>query len=157
MIDFLMGNQALIREIINGYAFILLLTLTIMITVFLWDTWVREGPWSYDRWSHFPGVPTACCLWWIFGAEAYRTCNVWLTYNLGKVESRATMGQAIGVGMFSANSAVSTICYMFAALVLNLALLRAIYIWTPPDWKERVWLWASLAAIIFVSIPTQYL
>jgi len=153
MIDFLLGQQALIREIINGYAFVLCLTLTIMITVFLWDTWIKEGPMSYERWSKFPGVQTACCLWWIFGAEAYRTCNVWLTYNLGRMAARATLGDAIGVGMFSASSASSTLGYLLAGTVLNLALMRAIYIWTPLDWKGRVWIYASLGAVIFVSIP----
>lgn len=157
MIDFLLGYQALIREIINGYAFVLLLTLTLMITVFLWDTWVKEGPMTYDRWARFPGVATACCLWWIFGAEAYRTCNVWLTYNLGKMMARATLSQSLtgfsGVGMFSASGVSSTLGYLVAGLIFNLALMRAIYIWTPPDWKSRVWLYASAGALIFVSIP----
>lgn len=154
MIDFLLGHQALIREIINGYAFVLLLTLTIMIMVFLWDTWIKEGPMSYDRWARFPGVQTACCLWWIFGSEAYRTCNVWLTYNLGRVAVRDTLGQAItGVGMFSASSAASTLGYLTAGTILCVSLMRAIYIWTPPDWKRRVWVYASIGAVVFVTVP----
>jgi hypothetical protein len=154
MIDGLLGHQALIREIINGVAFILLLTLVIMISVFLWDTWAKEGPMPYYKWSHFPGVATACCLWWIFAAEAYRTCNVWLSYNLGKIEQHANFGQTLGVGIFSASSVSSTVGYLTAGVVLNLSLLRAIYIWTPPEWQGRVWLYASLGAIVFVTIPT---
>lgn len=154
MIDFLLGQQALIREIINGYAFVLLLTLSLMILVFLWDTWIKEGPMPYWEWAEFPGVKTACCLWWIFGAEAYRTCNVWLTYNLGKVAARDTLGQAItGVGMFSASGAYSTLGYLLAGAIFNIALLRAIYIWTPTEWRTRVWVYASLGASVFVSIP----
>lgn len=153
MIDGLLGHQALIREIINGVAFILLLTLVLMISVFLWDTWIKDGPMPYDKWSKWPGVSTACCLWWIFAAECYRTCNVWLSYNLGKVEMKSNLGQTLGVGIFSASTVYSTVGYLVAGIVLNLALLRAIYIWTPSDWG-RVWMIAGCCAIVFVTIPT---
>jgi hypothetical protein len=156
MIDFLLLNQALMREIINGVAFILLLTLTLMITVFLWDTAVKEWPKSMSDWWKVPGVHTACALFWIFAAEAYRTCNVWITYNLGKVADNATLSQSIGVGMFSASSVASTIGYLAAGVIFCLGLARAIYIFTPPEWKHRVWIYASVGAGIFVSMPTIF-
>jgi hypothetical protein len=156
MIDGLLAHQALIREIINGVAFILLSTLVVMITIFLWDTWAKEGPMPYAKWSQFPGVPTACCLWWIFSAEAYRTCNVWVTYNLAKVEHKASLGESLGVGIFSSSSVSSTLGYLLAGIVLNVWLIRSIYIWTPPEWSG-IWIYAACGAFIFVSIPTLML
>jgi hypothetical protein len=157
LIEFLLTHQALIREMINGTAFILCLTLALMITVFLWDTWVIKWPLTYHEWADVPGVPTACALWWIFASEAYRTANVWLTYNLGKIEASADLGRTIvGVGMFGGGTAASTVGYLLAGLVLNAALLRCIYIFTPPDWKRRVWLYAVVGALAFISSPTVY-
>jgi hypothetical protein len=148
-------HQALIREVINGVAFILLLTLVLMISVFLWDTWAKEGPLPYDKWAKFPGVKTACALWWIFAAESFRTCNVWLTYNLGKHDGVGF--PSMGVGIFAQGGSISSLGYLIAGLVLNLSLLRAIYIWTPPDWREQVWIYASLGAMVFVTIPNVFM
>jgi hypothetical protein len=147
IIGFLLYYQALIREVINGVAFVLFATLTLMITVFLWDTWVRVRPVTIPEWQALDGVSTACVLWWIFGAEAYRTFNVWLAYNIGR--SNAT----VGVGVFSASSVNSVIYYLAAGVVLNLALLFAIYRFTPPDWRPRIWFYAASGAVIFVSAP----
>jgi hypothetical protein len=143
MINFLLQYQAVIRECINGVASVLFLTLTAMITVFLWDTWVAKGPVPYTKWASLPGVPTACVLLWIFGAESYRTFNVWLTYVQG----------GHYVGAFGTGSVGSTIGYLLAGIVLNIGLLRAIYIFTPPDWR-RVWIYASVGAAVLISIPT---
>lgn len=157
MIDFLVYHQAYIRELINGVAFILFLTHVIMITVFLWDTWIVEGPVSLEKWQGVPGVSTACVLWWVFAAEAYRTCNVWISYVLGRLPHSTDLTKSIaGVGIFANNSVSSTLGYLLAGVILCVALLRGIYIFTPPEWKRRVWLYASAGAAIFASTPTFY-
>ena len=160
MIEFLLQHQALFRELINGVAFILLLTLTLMIAVFLWDTWMKVWPETLEDWWRVPGVHTACALFWIFGSEAYRTCSVWITYNLGKVATKATMMEVvvgkIGVGMFSVSSIASILGYVVAGIIFCLGLTRGIYIFTPPQWKHRVWVYAIVGAGIFVSSPTLF-
>ena len=154
MIDFLVYHQALIRELINGVAFVLFSTLVIVITIYLWDTWIVEGPLPMDKWNEVPGVKTSCFMWWVFGAEAYRTFNVWYSYLQGKAP-KADLTQSItGVGIFSTSSMNSTIGYLLAGIVLCGWLLRGIYIFTPPDWKNRVWIYASVGAMVFISLPT---
>lgn len=153
--DIVVHNQALIREVINGFTMVLCLTLAIMIAVFMWDTFVeysekrfRELIGSSNRtWSHAPGVPTACALWWIFAAEAYRTGAVWTLYQLGKRENDngaffATAGYFTSYG------------YLLAGIALIGGLLRAIYIFTPPEWKSKAWIYAAVGAAIFVSFPS---
>lgn len=149
------------RECINGVAFILLFTLTIMISVFLWDTWATSGPANYQRWAGLPGVPTACVLFWVFGAEAYRTFSVWKTYVYGLhvhvIHIDDTLAQTTaGVGMFAATTMFDTISYLVAGTIFCLGLLRGIYIFTPPDWKGRVWIYASIFAAAFTSIPVIF-
>ena len=154
MIELLVFYQALIRELINGAAFILFLTLTMMITVYLWDTWIKEGPLPLDKWNQVPGVPVSCFMWWVFCAEAYRTFNVWAAYVQGKTP-RADLTQSItGVGIFSSSSVNSTVGYLLAGLVLCGWLLRGVYLFTPPDWKSRVWKYAALSAVAFDASPS---
>jgi hypothetical protein len=156
VIDFLVYYQALIRELINGALFVLFLTLTIMITVYLWDTWIKEGPLPLDKWNEVPGVPTSCFLWWVFAAEGYRTFNVWSAYVQGKTP-KADLTQSItGVGIFSASSINSTIGYLLAGVILCAALLRGIYVFTPPDWKGRAWIYAMVGAVVFDLLPTIF-
>lgn len=157
MIGILVQHQALMRELINGVAFILFLTLVLMITIFLWDTWVTKNPDTIEKWRETEGVKTACCLWWIFSAEAYRTCNVWISYNLGKVRPDGSLAESIvGVGIFSHSTLASTLGYLTAGVILCAGLLWAIYIWTPPEWRRKVWVYAALGAALFVSTPTIY-
>lgn len=156
MIDFLVLHQAYIRELINGVAFILFLSHVLMISVFLWDTWVEEGPLPIVKWQGVPGVPTACVLWWIFAAEAFRTANVWASYVHGRIPADSDLVKSIGVGIFATNSMLSTLGYLVAGVILCVALLRGIYIFTPPVWKRRVWIYASVGAVIFVTIPTLF-
>jgi hypothetical protein len=160
MIDTVVIHQALIRELINGSAMVLCLSLTIMIGVFMWDSialWYThkiKGPGKRGNiastglsWHEVPGIQTACALWWVFLAETYRTGAVWLLYNLAK--GQKDVGVFFGYGAYW-----SSYGYLFAGIVLNLGLLRAIYIFTPPQWKSRVWVYASIGAVVFCSLPT---
>jgi hypothetical protein len=141
VIEFLIYHQAFIREVINGSAFVLLGTLTIMIGVYLWDTWVMVAPRTYEQWRSVPGVPTACTLWWIFAAECYRTFSVWLSYSQGRI-----IVELLPAGY--------TVGYLLAGAVFNAALLSGIYNFTPPALKARVWVYAMVAALLFVISPT---
>lgn len=151
MIPYIFANQALIRECINGVACVLFFTLSIMVAVFLWDTWAAARP--TDKWQTFPGVPTACALWWVFISECYRTLNVWYAYVNSGGSAPGKVGRA-GVGIFESSGAASSIGYLIAGVILCLGLLRSIYIFTPPDWKRRVWKLALAAAVIFILSPT---
>jgi hypothetical protein len=156
VIELLVYHQALIRELINGAAFVLFLTLTVMITVYLWDTWIDEGPLPLEKWNQVPGVPVSCFMWWVFAAEAYRTANVWMSYVQGKTPSADLTQSITGVGIFSASSVNSTIGYLLAGVVLCGWLLRGIYLFTPPVWKRRAWRYAAAGAIAFDAAPTLF-
>ena len=149
IIDLIVQHQALIREVINGTCMILFLTLTLMIGIFMWDTIIDSmGARTVHRnWRSVPGIHTACALWWVFLAESYRTGAVWSLYQLGKREA--------DTGTFFAGAGyASSIGYLLAGFALIGGLLRAIYIFTPPEWKRRVWVYASAGAVVFVLVPT---
>lgn len=157
-IDFVVQHQALIREVINGWAMVLCLTLTIMVGVFMWDSivdWYAK-PNTVRRagrsWHEVPGIQTACAMWWIFLAESYRTGSVWLLYNIGKGQKDVGVFFS-GPYWFGYGAYWSSYGYLFAGIVLNLGLLRAIYIFTPPEWKNRVWVYAAIGAAIFCASP----
>lgn len=148
LINTIVQYQALIRELINGVCMILFLTLTLMVGTFMWDSIVESmGSTPARSWRAVPGIHTACALWWVFLAESYRTGAVWCLYQLGKKEQDA--------GAFFAGAGyASSIGYLIAGTALIGGLLRAIYIFTPPEWKRRVWVYASVGAVVFVLSPT---
>lgn len=158
MIDWVVTHQALIREVINGLAMVLFLVLSIMIMVFMWDAFAAH---VLDRkttrdWTHTPGVPTACALWWVFAAETYRTGAIWYLYNVGKHVHTSPYPTAniAGVGVFGESGFGTSFGYLIAGIMLVCGLQRCIYIFTPPEWKRRVWVYASIGAVVFCFIPT---
>lgn len=147
-IEMIVQYQALMREVINGVCLILFMTLTLMVGVFMWDSLVESfGATPARSWRTVPGIHTACALWWIFVAETYRTGAVWFLYQLGKRD--ADEG-----AFFAGTGYASSIGYLFAGVALIGGLLRAIYIFTPPEWKRQVWIYASTGAVVFVLSPT---
>jgi hypothetical protein len=128
---------------------VLFFTLTLMVGVFMWDSIVESmGAVPARSWRTVPGIHTACALWWVFIAETYRTGAVWALYQLGKREA--------DTGAFFAGAGyASSIGYLIAGFSLIGGLLRAIYIFTPPEWKRRVWVYASIAAVVFVLTPAM--
>jgi hypothetical protein len=151
VIEFIVLYQATIRECINGVGMVLCLTLATMISIFLWDSWVSSS--DGKNWIGIPGVPTACSLWWVFTAETYRTGAIWWLYNVGKHHHRDV---DFGVGVFNEAGFFATFGYLIAGVMLCGGLLRAIYIFSPPTWKRRVWVYAALASIAFILSPTVY-
>lgn len=148
VIEMIVQYQALIREVVNGVCMILFLTLTLMVGVFMWDSIIESfGATSTRSWRSVPGIHTACALWWVFLAETYRTGAVWCLYQSGK------RGQDIGA-FFAGTGYLSSLGYLFAGVALIGGLLRAIYIFTPPEWKRQVWVYASAGAVVFVLSPT---
>jgi hypothetical protein len=153
MINWIVTHQALIREVINGLAMVLFLTLSLMVMVFMWDTWVSSKP-GRD-WRGAPGIPTACSLWWVFAAETYRTGAIWYLYNIGK-PSGYIPDMSDGVGVFETGPPWNAIGYIVAGVMLVCGLQRSIFIFTPPEWKRRVWVYASIAGVVFCFLPTVY-
>jgi hypothetical protein len=156
MYNWIVTHQALIREVINGFCMVLFLALTLMVLVFMWDTWVVTNP--KRDWRTAPGMPTACALWWIFAAESYRTGAIWALYNIGKHDHRSPFptADAAGIGVFGEAGFWSTFGYLTAGVMLIVGLQRAIYIFTPPEWKRKVWLYATISAGIFCLIPSTF-
>jgi hypothetical protein len=154
LVDFVINYQALIREYINGVGMVLCMTLAIMITVFLWDTFLtsKDG----RTWTHIPGVPTACALWWVFTAESYRTGSIWWLYNVGKYSHSSPYPEPANIGVFNEAGFIASFGYLVAGIMLCVGLLRAIYIFTPPVWKRKVWLYAAIASMAFILSPTLY-
>jgi hypothetical protein len=153
MIEWIVVHQALIREVINGFCMILFLTLSLMVLVFMWDTWIASN--STRDWRGAPGMPTACALWWVFAAETYRTGAVWVLYNIGRSHNTSPYPTAnnIGIGVFGDAGYWSTFGYLIAGFMLVGGLQRAIYIFTPPSWNRRIWLYSTLSASVFCASP----
>lgn len=143
MIDWIVISQALIREVINGMSMVLFFTLTFLTWIFMWDTFIDKAK---PDWRHERGIPTACALWWVFAAETYRTGAVWWLYQLGKEQGSA------GV-FFTPDGYATSYGYLIAGAMLIGGLLRSIYIFTPPKWERRVWLYALTGSLVFCSIP----
>jgi len=150
MIEFIVAHQATVRELINGVCMILFLTLTLMVAVFMWDSLVetlaKKQP--VRTWRAVPGIEVACALWWVFLAETYRTGAVWTLYQIGRRDKH------FAGPFFDGGGYMSSVGYLLAGVCLIGGLLRAIYIFTPPEWKSRVWVYASAAAVAFVLSPT---
>lgn len=151
MIDWVVTHQALIREVINGMAMVLFLTLSLMVMVFMWDTWVSAKP-GRD-WRGAPGIPTACSLWWVFAAETYRTGAIWYLYNIGK-SGGYIADPSGGVGVFETGPLWNALGYIVAGVMLIAGLQRSIFIFTPPGWERRVWVYATTAGVVFCSLPS---
>lgn len=156
MYDWIVIHQALIREVINGFCMVLFLALSLMVLVFMWDTWISANP--KRDWRTAPGMPTACALWWIFAAEAYRTGAIWFLYNIGKHMHRSPYPTAdgAGVGVFGEAGFGSSFGYLIAGVMLIGGLQRAIFIFTPPEWKSAVWIYATIGAGVFCVTPSLF-
>lgn len=61
-----------------------------------------------------------------------------------------------GVGVFNEAGFLASFGYLIAGVMLCGGLLRAIYIFTPPEWKRKVWVYAAIASVLFVLSPTLY-
>lgn len=163
MIEWVVSHQALIREVINGLCMVLFLTLTLMVMVFMWDAFAdnfierREKRIPHSTsWTTTPGVPTACALWWVFAAESYRTGAIWVLYNIGKALHRSPYPTSSndGVGVFGEAGFGSTFGYLVAGVMLIGGLQRSIYIFTPPEWKRKVWFYATAGGVVFCLLPS---
>lgn len=153
MYDWIVAHQALIREVINGFCMVLFLVLTVLVMIFMWDAFVTS---KTSRWTNTPGVPTACALWWVFAAESYRTGAIWWLYNVGKDHhtSPYPTASSTGIGVFGDAGFMSTFGYLVAGVMLIFGLQRSIYIFTPPEWKRKIWLQATIAAGAFCLFPS---
>lgn len=133
------ATNLIIREWLNGSLFPLSMNLTIIISIFLWAAW-REGIAEGVRWQSISGVPTGCFLWWTFGAESVRAGVVWV------ILRTANDGHAIPK-WFELFSNLAFIC---AAFALGLAILRGTYIFTPPKWGHKFWVYSAISTLLFL-------
>jgi hypothetical protein len=148
--DLIVAYQVDIREDINGVGMVLCGSLTLMIFVFMCNSWVHalRKHISMSAWVHMPGVPMACALLWVFGAETYRTGAIWHIYRFAPSQGQSSSA----VGSFAAVSFWPTFGYMIAGGVLIGALLRCTFLFAPPFFRRIVWLTSTFVAVGFIII-----
>jgi hypothetical protein len=135
------SNNLFIREWLNGSLFPLSLNLSIIIAVFLWDSFL-EGTRQSARWWKMPGVPTACALFWIFGMESVRAGTVWLILRI------TNDGGVVPVWLSDVANASITI----AGIILIITMLRCTFLFTPPRWGNRVWVYSIISTVTFLLL-----
>lgn len=135
--QFVFNHQVLFREEINGAAMILCSVLSLMIVSYLCMAW-----WGNEdgHWTRTPGVPTACGMFWIFTAEAYRTGAIWAVYQF----------HFIPTGPFTDVKFWPTLGYIVAGCIFNVGLLRCIYLFSPPVLRWAPGYFALLLATGFI-------
>jgi hypothetical protein len=134
-------NNLIIREWLNGSLFPLSLNLSLIIAVFLWDSYFAARE-SRQKWFNMDGVPTACALFWIFSLDGVRAVSVWviLRINNNGMEVPMWMRQTTNVAL------------ALAAFGLMLTILRCTYLFTPPRWGNRYWIYSLVSTLIFLMI-----
>lgn len=145
----LLVNQALIRENINGACMVLFAVLSLMIFVFMINSWletIRKAHASFGDWSHMPGVPMACAMLWVFMAETYRTYAIWSIYRFSPSHTTAA------IGTFADVRFGPTLGYLIAGIILVSAALRCTYLFAPPLIRRWVWNAAWGFAFFFLTI-----
>jgi hypothetical protein len=131
----------LIREWLNGALFPLSANLAVILTIFLWSAW-REGRRRNIRWQTISGIPTGCFLWWVFSAESIRAGTVWF------ILRAANDGQRVPPWF----EVTANILFINAAIALVLAILRGTYIFTPPKWGHKFWIYSAISTALFLFV-----
>jgi hypothetical protein len=147
--DWIIHYQAFIREDINGAGMVLCASLTIMIFMFMVNGWyeaTKRSSFPFSNWSHMPGVPMACALLWVFGAETYRTGAIWHIYHFSSDHTQSA------VGSFAEVTFWPTLGYLVAGIILIFALIRCTFLFAPPTWRKHVWVCSLLTSLGFVLL-----
>ena len=134
-------SNLIIREWLNGSLFPLSLNLSIIIAVFMWDSYIEclaQG----KRWFRMSGVPTACALFWIFSLDGMRAVSVWIILRI------TNNGDEVPEWVREWTSAALVI----AALGLVITMLRCTYLFTPPKWGNRYWIYSLCSTLLFLFI-----
>lgn len=128
----------IIREWLNGALFPLSISLSVIISVFLFDTWRFHG----KGWTTLPGIRVSCAMWWLFTAESIRAGLVWVLLRIqndGQLVTD-TLDVAVNIG------------FMFGATALIVAFLRCIFLFTPPRWGHVYWVLSVLITCGFLVL-----
>jgi hypothetical protein len=131
----------IIREWVNGSLFPLSLNFTAIVSVFLWSAWF-EGRRKGIRWQYISGVRTGCFLWWAFAAESARAGIVWMILRTSNDGGALPRWFEIW----------ANVVFVMAGLALVFAVLRGTYIFTPPKWGHRFWLYSAVSTIVFLML-----
>lgn len=126
----------LIREWLNGGLFPLSFMLAAILATFMINTRRLVG----DGWTKEPGVSTACVLFWIFTADAWRAGSVWITLRVlndgGSLPEWLEIATSLG--------------FVLTAALLIGAMIRAIYMFTPRTLKNVYWIVSVVVTILFL-------
>jgi hypothetical protein len=139
-------ENTIIREWLNGALFPLSINLTVIIAVYLWQSF-QYGRTHGFRWTQLSGVKTACALFWVFFAESVRAGFVWLSLRMTN-RSGFTLTQPL---IDIANGFL-----VVSALVLTAALLRCTYIFTPPNARRVYWAYSLACAAVFLLLAYAF-
>jgi hypothetical protein len=135
------SSNLLIREWLNGSLFPLSLNLSVVIAIFMWDSYVYAVT-HKERWFTLEGIPTACALFWIFSLDGVRAVSVWIILRL------TNNGHPVPEWLRE----VTNYALLAAAFGLALTILRCTYLFTPPRWGNRYWIYSLLSTLGFLIL-----
>ena len=133
--NYLWGNNLIIREWLNGGLVPLNLSLVFVICLFLWDSYAVLHKKMGLRWVDAPGVHTACALAWVFSADALRALSVWVAFRVDTI-----LALPLDINATSLLIIASTIGVTVASVIGVAATLRCIFLFTPKGWGHWYWI-----------------
>lgn len=137
----LMTYNLAAREVLNGAVFPLSLALSLIIALYLFDTWLDHG----KGWTKQPGVQTACALCWVFTAEMMRAGCAWWAL-------RATND---GVTISPEVDHFLTVVLIVSTFMLIATMLRCVHLFRPNSLGQlssKLWLIVAGLTAIFLFI-----
>lgn len=136
-------TNLVLREWLNGSLFPLSANLAFIIGVFLWDSWLYSiaHP-DGSRWWKMDGVPTACALFWIFSLESLRAGSVWIILRI------TNDGHEVPHWVRE----FTNVLLVVGGAGLAIMILRCTYLFTPPRWGNRFWLYSLATTLAFLLL-----
>lgn len=128
----------LIREWLNGGLFPLSFMLALILSVHMASAYQRVGA----GWTKAPGVQTACVLFWIFTADAWRAGFVWFTLRI--INDGGTLPAWV--------ETATTMGFIATAVMLIAAMVRCIYQFTPARLGHSYWILSVAITVAFLIV-----
>lgn len=132
----------ILREWLNGSLLPLSLSLSLIIGVFLFNTWLASGGGWQWRWTEEKGIKVSCAFFWLFAYESVRAGTVWVLLRI------ANDGQRVTEWLDS----MVNIAFVVGAAGLAVTFLRCCYLFTPESWGHRYWIGTLIFTIVFLVL-----
>lgn len=137
----ILSSHLLIREWLNGSLLPLTLNLSIVIGIYLSQSFLDSRRFG-RRFMNTPGIHTALVLFWVFFAESARAGSVWFSLRMQNA------GREIPPDVGNLLNVMLVMC----GVILVTAVLRCTYLFTPPKVRNVIWIYSLFVTVTFVIL-----